>query len=160
MPPARRVRRRCLRSRSATAARCAPLRIVCAPALAGSNRRSASRPTATVRIVHDPAPNLHVVGQPGARCINGGCVQGAQCNSQQYCICPIAVRDGRCTTSNSNRPPIVQSVPPGSWCGADVQCYGGAQCHQNMCTCPYGQVISALQCVAAPIGSHALTRSR
>jgi hypothetical protein len=53
------------------------------------------------------------------------------------------------------------AVPPGSWCSdvAGIDCYGGAYCYSNMCQCPYGQVMIALQCTEAPIGNPLLNHT-
>lgn len=50
-------------------------------------------------------------------------------------------------------------VPPGSWCSDDAKvfCHGGSQCYDNVCVCPYGNVISGLNCVPAPRGVFMLT---
>lgn len=45
-------------------------------------------------------------------------------------------------------------MPPGSFCGGDLVCGGGAFCYNNHCECPFGQIIINLQCEAAPISRH------
>uniref|UniRef100_A0A0N5AL14 EB domain-containing protein n=1 Tax=Syphacia muris TaxID=451379 RepID=A0A0N5AL14_9BILA len=84
---------------------------------------------------------------------DSSCNSSSDCNSGMICIdkkcsCPQGMFEsatGSCIYSQN-------SVPPGSWCNEDsgVICSGGSKCYQNVCVCPYGHVINALECTPAP----------
>ncbi|KAI1724096.1 EB module domain-containing protein [Ditylenchus destructor] len=81
--------------------------------------------------------SMHKECEPPALCV------------QEICTCP----DG--TVENQEHGTCVyrqDSAPPGSWCSDDAKvfCNGGSQCYDNVCVCPYGNVISGLNCVPAP----------